>query len=106
MDLDLTNISMWVSILIGAALLAGISAFLQSQHEDAASELNPKGILRDGILGGIFTAMAWTLVPESMQSIASSVTTSVTAVSAVSEPVAKAVAAAADVDLQVGPASF
>ena len=103
MDLDLTNISMWVSILIGAALLAGISAFLQSQHEDASSELNPKGIVRDAILGGIFTAMAWTLVPESMQSIASSVTTSV---SSASEPVVKAVTAAADVDLQVGPASF
>jgi hypothetical protein len=104
MDLDLTNISMWVSILIGAILLAGISAFLQSQHEDAPSELNPKGIVRDGILGGIFTAMAWTLVPESMQSIASSVTTSVT--SSVPVTVAKAVTAAADVDLQVGPASF
>ena len=103
MDLDLTNISMWVSILIGAALLAGISAFLQSQHEDAPSELNPKGIIRDAILGGIFTAMAWTLVPESMQSIASTVTTSVSSVSA---PAVKAVSAAADVDLQVGPASF
>ena len=103
MDLDLTNISMWVSILIGAALLAGISAFLQSQHEDASPELNPKGIIRDAILGGIFTAMAWTLVPESMQSIASTVTTSVSSVSA---PAVKAVSAAADVDLQVGPASF
>lgn len=113
MDIDLTNPTMWLSMLVGAAVLAAVSAFLQSQHEDAkpGEPLNTKAVMRDGILGAIFTAMAWTLIPESMKSltetVSSSVTSAATTVTSVaSEATKKVGGSGADIDLQVGPARF
>ena len=99
-------------MLIGAAVLAAVSAFLQSQHEDAkpGEPLNTKAVMRDGILGAIFTAMAWTLVPESMKSLTESVssvaTSAATTVATTASEATKKVASSADIDLQVGPARF
>jgi hypothetical protein len=112
MDVDLTNPTMWLSMLIGAAVLAAVSAFLQSQHEDAkpGDPLNTKAVARDAILGAIFTAMAWTLVPESMKSltdsVSSSVTSAATTVTNVASEATKKVSSGADIDLQIGPARF
>jgi hypothetical protein len=112
MDIDLTNPTMWVSIVVGAVVLAATSAFLQSQHEDAkpGEPLNRKALVRDGILGAIFTAMAWTLIPESMQSltesVGSSVTSAATTVTSVASEATKKVGSGAEIDLQVGPARF
>ncbi len=111
MDVDLASPSLWVSMMVGAALLASVSAFLQSQHEDAKEgyTLNTKALVRDGLLGAIFTAMAWTLVPESMQSLTSSVTTAASsAATTVTTTAASASVAVAsgDIDLQIGPAKF
>ena len=112
MDIDLTNPTMWLSMVIGAAILAAVSAFLQSQHEDAkpGEPLNTKAVLRDGILGAIFTAMAWTLVPESMESLtnslSSSVSTAASSVSNAASEVTKKASSGADIDLQIGPARF
>jgi hypothetical protein len=110
MDLDLTNPSMWVSIVLGALVLSGVSAFLQSQHEDAKAgePLNPKGVIRDGLLGAIFTAMAWTLVPESMDSLTKTVQSTVSsAASSATTAVAKSGGGSGpDIDLQIGPARF
>lgn len=112
MDIDLTNPTMWISMVIGAAVLAAVSAFLQSQHEDArpGEPLNTKAVMRDGILGAIFTAMAWTLVPESMKSLTESVssaaTSAATTVANTASEATKKVASGADIDLQVGPARF
>lgn len=109
MDVDLANPSLWVSMLVGAALLASVSAFLQSQHEDAkeGQTLNHKALVRDGLLGAIFTAMAWTLVPESMQTLTSTVSTAAsTAATTVTITAASAASAAGDIDLQIGPAKF
>jgi hypothetical protein len=91
------------TILIGAIILAAISGIYQLNSEESGKTIKPKAVLRDGILGGIFTAMAWTLVPESMKSITESVTTAAstaatTAVSAAANPF--------EYDVQVGPPRF
>jgi hypothetical protein len=96
MELDLTKSSLWISVAIGAIIVAAASAGFQQYSAEKGSDLNVKGIVRDAILGGIFVAMAWTLVPESMTSITEKVTTSVTAT----------VAKAPEIDVQVGPATF
>lgn len=112
MDIDLTNPTLWLSMVVGAAVLAAVSAFLQSQHEDAkpGEPLNTKAVMRDGILGAIFTAMAWTLVPESMQSLTESIssvaTNAATTVATSAAEATKKVTSGADIDLQIGPAQF
>jgi len=102
MDLDLTKTSLWISVVIGAIVVAAASAGFQQYSAEEGESLNIKGIMRDAILGGIFVAMAWTLVPDSMTSLTDSVKTTVssatTAVVASAKPT--------DVDVQVGPARF
>lgn len=113
MDVDLTNPTMWLSMLIGGVALAAVSAFMQSQHEDAkpGDAVNKKALVRDGLLGAIFTAMAWTLVPESMKSLTDSVTSAATTAAtsvttATVDGVKKVSSAGPDIDLQFGPARF
>lgn len=101
MDLDLTKTSLWISVLIGALIVAAASAGFQKYSEE--SEIKLKAVARDAILGGIFIAMAWTLVPDSMTSITDSVTTSV--VSAATTATATTLKTP-DIDVQVGPAHF
>ena len=100
MDLDLTKTSLWISVLIGALVVAAASAGFQQYSAEEDSGFNVKGIIRDGILGGIFVAMAWTLVPESMTVITDNVTTTV------SNTVTPTVAKMSDIDVQVGPPKF
>jgi len=100
MDLDLTKTSLWISVLIGALVVAAASAGFQKYSGDNDSEIRLKSVARDAILGGIFVAMAWTLVPDSMTNITESVTTTV--VSAANTATAKA----PEIDVQVGPAHF
>jgi len=108
MDLDLTSGKLWISILIGAIVLAAVSAGFQKAQATEEEELNIKGILRDGILGGIFVAMAWTLVPESMSTLSDSVSTTVSsAATKVATPITRPLSGGGpDIDLQVGPARF
>jgi hypothetical protein len=64
-------------------------------------------LVRDCLLGAIFTAMAWNLVPDSMKSLTDSVSVTVsTAASTVAETASSTVSKTADIDLQVGPARF
>ena len=102
MDLDLSKTSLWISIFIGAALAAAASAGFQKYGSEDDSQINIKGIIRDAILGGIFIAMAWTLVPDSMTSITESVTSTVASATVAATTVSKG----SDFDVQVGPASF
>ena len=97
--LDLTSPFVWGSILVGGVLLALVSAGFQKAQGE---EFNQKGLVRDGLLGGIFTAMAWTLVPEAMQSVTSGLSTSVATVTTAVTETAKS----AEIDLQIGPARF
>ena len=111
-----TNPLFWVTLAIGGAVLASVSAFFTYQQNKESPEQTPiktKGIVRDVLLGGIFTAMAWNLVPETMNSLTTSVQGGVTATtnalttSSVASNVANTVGGSfPDVDLQIGPASF
>lgn len=107
MDLDLTKPSLWISVVIGALVVAAASAGFQ--HYNAEEPMKVKGVIRDAILGGIFVAMAWTLVPDSMECLTNKVTTSVSsAASTVASSASSASTAveSSQVDVQVGPARF
>ena len=95
MDLDLTKTSLWISVLIGALVVAAVSAGLQKYGDD---EIRVKAVFRDAVLGGIFVGMAWTLVPDSMTTLTDSLTS---AVSTANTSTLKT-----DVDVQIGPAHF
>ena len=109
-----TNPMFWVSLLVGGIALAAISygfQMAQDEGQGQTKELNVKGLVRDTILGGIFTAMAWTFVPEFMKSITQSATSAVSTVSTVGSSAVSSLGSAAavtstDVDVQVGPPRF
>jgi hypothetical protein len=107
------NPMFWVSLLVGGIALAAISygfQMAQDEGQGQSKELNVKGLVRDTLLGGIFTAMAWTFVPEFMNSITNSATSAASSVSTVVSSASSAVGSPAgkllDVDVQVGPARF
>lgn len=103
MDLDLTSGKLWLTVILGAIVLGAVSTgFHKANAEDSGEELNVKGIMRDGILGGIFVAMAWTLIPESMTSLSDKVTSSVAAVATTATSAAKS----SEFELQIGPPRF
>jgi len=96
MDLDLTKTSLWISVLIGALVVAAASAGFQKYGEN---EIRTKAVFRDAILGGIFVGMAWTLIPDSMTTLTDSVTSAVSVANT-------ATLKSPDVDVQIGPANF
>jgi len=114
--LELTNPMFWVSIVLGGVIIAAVSyGFQLAQEDPEAKELNVKGLVRDLLLGGIFTTMAWTLVPDTMKTITNSIssfssTTSLTPVQIGSGSSTTGTAPTqtlpGDVDIQVGPARF
>jgi hypothetical protein len=104
MDLDLTSGKLWLTVILGAVVLGAVSTgFHKANAEDSGEELNVKGIVRDGILGGIFVAMAWTLIPESMTTLSDKVTSSVAAVATTAT---SSVSKASEFELQIGPPRF
>ncbi len=105
-NFDLSNPSFLTSLLLGAVVLAAISGAFQmytGEEGEGAQAIKPKAVMRDGILGAIFTAMAWTLVPDSMKQMSESLTSTVTAAAATAS---SAASNAPDFDLQVGPPRF
>jgi hypothetical protein len=63
--------------------------------------------MRDSILGAIFVAMAWTLIPDSMTSLTEKIKSTVTtATTTAATTAATTVTKSSDIDVQVGPASF
>ena len=94
----------FVSILIGAGFLALSSFAWQKYSDENEGQVKPKAILRDGILGAIFTAMAWMFLPDSMKQLTESVANSVSSTTTAVVSTTKAVSS--DYDIQVGPARF
>ena len=106
--LDLTNPLFWGSLVLSAVVVAAVSYGYQlGKQEDVEEPINQKGLVRDGLLGAIFTAMTWSLLPDSMKTLTDSVSATVsTAASTVAETASSTVSKASDIDLQVGPARF
>ncbi len=95
-----------LTVVIGAAFLAGVSGLYQLYGPESEGAVKPKAILRDGILGAIFTAMAWTFVPESMKGVADSLSSTMQTVPTMTGGTSKSVSFGPDFDVQIGPARF
>jgi preprotein translocase subunit Sec61beta len=93
-----------ISIVIGGIILAGISSAYQLYSEENEGKVKPKAVLRDGLLGSIFVALAWTFIPDSMQGLASKFASTTEAVTNVVEKTAQAITS--EIDIQIGPARF
>ncbi len=105
-NFDLSNPTFLMSLLVGAVVLAAISGAFQmytGEEAEGTRAIKPKAMVRDGILGAIFTAMAWTLVPDSMKQMSESLTSTVTAAAATAS---SAASNTPDFDLQIGPPRF
>ncbi len=74
---------------------------------DSEGQIKPKALLRDGLLGGIFAAMAWTLVPESMKGLTQSISSTIgSATTTAVETASSSIGLGGGPDLQVGPPRF
>lgn len=106
-SVELTSPMFLASLVLGAILLVASSASYQLYGPDSEGQLKPKALLRDGLLGGIFAAMAWTLVPESMKSVTQSISSIIgSATTTAVESATSSIGLGGGPDLQVGPVRF
>jgi hypothetical protein len=104
---ELSNPMFLVSLVLGACLLVASSAAYQMYGPDSEGQIKPKALLRDGLLGGIFAAMAWTLIPESMKGITESISSTIgSATTSAVETASSSIGLGGGPDLQFGPPSF
>ena len=106
-----TDPSFLITVLLGAIFFCAISfLFTYFESKDGNFHVNSKALLRDSILGAIFTSMAWNIIPESMKSFGDGITGGFTSLSksSVMKGGSSSVtpSSSSDFDLQVGPASF
>jgi hypothetical protein len=98
----------WISIVVVSLVMALLSAYAQSQLED--KEIKTKGLVRDGILGAIFTTIVWVMSPDTIKNMVEPLEKMVGgAVTTASETVGASVSNmpnVPDVDIQVGPVQF
>ena len=106
-----TDPAFLITVVLGAVFFCAISfLFTYFESKDGKPQLNTKAILRDLILGAIFTSMAWNFIPESMKSFGDGIKNIVGGVSKTtimtggSSSISSS--SSSDIDLQVGPASF
>lgn len=105
--LDFTSPMFLVSLVLGAGFLVAASAAYQVFGPDTEGQIKPKALVRDGLLGGIFAAMAWTLLPESMKSVTESISSTIGSVTTTAvESASSSIGLGGGPDLQVGPARF
>jgi len=98
--------SFWISIFVVCALSAGASAFIQLNTE--GKKLKNKALLRDSILGAIFTTIVWVMSPETMISISNSTQGLVGGAQDAAKTLGTTykMGEIGSVDVQVGPAKF
>jgi hypothetical protein len=98
--------SYWISILFFVLTSIGLSAFIQLNND--TKELKNKALVRDGILGAIFTTIVWVMSPETMTTLSSSVNNMVGGVQEATQTLGNTASSykLGDVDIQVGPARF
>jgi sensor histidine kinase regulating citrate/malate metabolism len=97
--------SFWVSILISCLLSIGVSAFIQLNTDE--NKIKNKALVRDGILGAIFTTIVWVMSPETMDSISSSAQNLIGGAKEAAQTLGSTTyKLGEEVDIQVGPAKF
>lgn len=97
--------SFWVSILISCLLSVGVSAFIQLNTDE--NKIKNKALVRDGILGAIFTTIVWVMSPETMDSISSSAQNLIGGAKEAAQTLGSTTyKLGEEVDIQVGPAKF
>jgi hypothetical protein len=101
MDSLWSNPIVWASAILIGLVMAGLSAFVQKQVD--TKEIKSNAVLRDGLLGAIFTSIIWVLAPDTMLSITSSIKSMV---SDSASSVTSSITVPTDVDVQVGPVKF
>ena len=105
--MDMTeNPMLLATVVVGAAFLAVISSLYQLYGPESEGKVKPKAVLRDGILGAIFTGIAWSFAPESMKGVADSLSSTMISAPTISDGASKSVRFLPDFDIQVGPARF
>ncbi len=83
--LPLNSGSFWISVVLVALFIAGVSAFFQIQSEESGGEINKKTLMRDGLLGAIVGTLGWVMVPESMEKVSTTFVSSVEGAETVAE---------------------
>ncbi len=102
--------SYWVSLVVVLIVSMGASAFIQKDGEE--KQIKNKALIRDGIMGCIFTTIVWVMSPETMQGISESVEGMVGGAKEASATLGNVGGASAstykmgEMDVQVGPARF
>lgn len=101
-----SSVTPWIMILSVGTVITVINAGIQWKTN--SEDFKSKAAIRDGLLGSIFTAMIWVLVPDTMQSLVSAIPSA----SSTTESVVKLAAplgrqrGLSEFDLQVGPPMF
>jgi len=94
--MDYTQPGFWIAISVGGSLVGSLSAF--QQYTNKEEEFRTRAVIRDFCIGAFLTAIIYMFIPDSIQSIITTVSTSTTNLATkVSSP---------DIELQVGPARF
>lgn len=108
-----TSPAFLTTLLLGGVVMALVSGFMTYQQAKGPDEqpIKPKGVIRDVLLGSIFTAMAWHVAPDTMTSVTSSVSSTFAsaAESATTQTSGLSLSGGGggpDIDLQTGPALF
>jgi len=99
--------SFWISILIACLLSVGVSAFVQLNTDE--NKIKNKALVRDGILGAIFTTIVWVMSPETMDSISSTAQNLIGGAKEAAQTLGSTTSTyklGEEVDIQVGPAKF
>lgn len=111
-SVSLSDPWLWATVAIGATIFAVLSLVISYQTAETEEDrFNKKALIRDTLLGAIFTGLAWVVLPESMKSLTASLSS--TAQKGISLPqigggesAAPAAPVGSELDLQVGPPSF
>lgn len=94
------NSSFWIAVFFGAIFVGCLSAsmtYYQSQET-----LKLKAVVRDSLIGGAFVVVLWHMIPDSMQSVVSSLPS----VDKIYKTVSGGADVGADFDLHTGPPPF
>lgn len=95
------DITAFIVLFLGASIIAIIGSIANYLTEKDGNKVSLKSVMRDFVIGGILTSVAWVFVPESFTSVEGVIQN----VSMPSLPVFSG-GSIGDIDIHVGPPSF